>query len=312
MSNKIEIVSPEIWAQCTQLVPATLNSIARPSTDYADQEQAVQLLYQAAELPMPTDVIYVPNPRAAFVMLDDLLQQGIIQEPIDDEFMAATTAEVHARAVERVAQLKTQCPAKFWVEHTEEGELARYEELWVAEEISKRKQEFKHKLTSKTFRYGQTPEYLGSSADYLDPTTKALGTTLWNRLRALSYEGMYSYTNNLSQALVTDLSMRMDGDSASRLVYMVEFWDSLRNLVWVQSGALCGVPYDPTELASYTQIIQNLKVIIPFPNICIVSAEPTECHWDPKHKGQLLLSKSTPALVWPDGYSITIPTPINT
>jgi hypothetical protein len=170
---KIESVSPEIWAQCLQIVPDTLNSIAKP-TDRNLQKQAVERLYEIAGHKAPM-IFYADSPLQANLMLA-VIKSG---DNLGDN-------------------------------------------LW-----------------------------------------DNLGDNLWDNL---------------------------------------ELWYYKARLGWLRGGELCGINYDASKWADYNLIIGSLDVIVPFGELCIVSAHPTVCHWS--NTGQGIHCDNAPAVEWSDGYKL--------
>jgi hypothetical protein len=79
----------------------------------------------------------------------------------------------------------------------------------------------------------------------------------------------------------------------------LSFWWQKSYLGWLRGGEICGVEYEADKWEDYKLIVNNLDVIIPLDDVCIVSAHPSICNWS--NAGLGIHCETGPAVRWPDG-----------
>jgi hypothetical protein len=85
-------------------------------------------------------------------------------------------------------------------------------------------------------------------------------------------------------------------------------WDNLGDFYWDKSrlgffegGEIAGLTYDQKSWAKYKLIVQNLDIILPFKEICIVCERPTKIGW---HDAGGIHCEDGPAVEYADGYCL--------
>jgi hypothetical protein len=69
----------------------------------------------------------------------------------------------------------------------------------------------------------------------------------------------------------------------------------------LRGGEIAGLTYDQKSWAKYKLIVQNLDIILPFKEICIVCERPTKIGW---HDAGGIHCEDGPAVEYADGYCL--------
>ena len=87
----------------------------------------------------------------------------------------------------------------------------------------------------------------------------------------------------------------------SRWTVLMDFYWAKSQFAYYAAGVIAGAKHDPQKWEMYKLIVQNLDIILPFEDICIVCDRPVKISW---HDTGGIHCEDGPAVEYADGYSL--------